>query len=135
MPSFGSTLPRVNPGWVVSITNAAVPLCLSSGCTIAKSTIKSATGPLVTHDLRPLMTYVSSFNTAIVFMLPASLPDCGSVNEYAPIFLPDATGTRYFSFCAALPNLYNPWQNNELLTDIMVPCDASALEISSIAKT
>ena len=124
MPSFGSVLPRLKPGCLVSIRNASDAAVRSSphcyggteggyrkgteggyrkgtergyrkgtergyrkgterelSAVIVKSTIRSATGALVTQLLRPLMMKCvpASFSTARLAILPASLPDIGSV--------------------------------------------------------
>src|SRR5512138_2342772 len=99
------------------------------------TTKQSATGPLVTQDLRPFNTYESPSRVARLLIVPASEPLWGSVSEYAPTASPEATGVTNFFFCSSVPNFIMPWQYNELFTDIITPCEASALQISSSAST
>ncbi len=72
---------------------------------MAKSTIASATGPLVIQFLVPLMTYFSPCLTASVRCSAASLPAFGSVRPKQPSFSPRANGARNRSRCASVPNL------------------------------
>ena len=43
---------------------------------------------LVMKALEPLITHSPSFNRALVWLAPASVPDCGSVRPKAHSFLP-----------------------------------------------
>jgi hypothetical protein len=57
MPSFGSDLPRLNPGFSVSITNALIPGDSASLRMVwAKKTMYRATGAEVIHDFFPFST-------------------------------------------------------------------------------
>ena len=51
------------------------------------------------------MTQLLPSRFAVVRVPPASEPASGSVSDHAPIFLPCASGVRYFFFCSSLPNL------------------------------
>ena len=55
MPSFSSAFCRRKPGVFVSTTKAVMPLVPLERSVIVKSTIASATGPLVIQFFVPLM--------------------------------------------------------------------------------
>jgi len=71
----------------------------------------------------------------VVFWAPASEPAPGSVRAKQPSFFPEASGARYSFLISSDPNFMSGSQTSELLTDMMTPVDAHALEISSIAIT
>ena len=103
MPSFSSDLWRRNPGVPVSTTKAVMPLVPLLRSVMVKSTMASATGPLVIQFLVPSMTYLSPRRTAVVRCSAASLPACGSVRPKQPSFSPAANGLSQRSFCASVP--------------------------------
>ena len=123
MPSFGSVLPRMNPGSPVSITNALIPSSVPSRSAVCvKTTMYFATGPDVIQAFLPLSVYVlpSADRTALARIVAASDPDCGSVSAYAPFTSPEATGFRNFCFCSSVPNSSKGTPKSELFTDTIV---------------
>ena len=105
IPSFSSAFWRMKPGVPVSTTKAVMPLVPFDRSVMVKSTIASATGPLVIQFLVPLMTYVSPLRVAVVRCSAASEPACGSVRPKQPSFSPAANGFSQRSFCSSVPNL------------------------------
>src|SRR5579862_5111947 len=81
------------------------------------------------------MIQCSPSRFAVVRVPPASEPASGSVRDQAPIFSPRASGTRYFSFCASVPNLKMWFEQSELCAAIMMPTEPSTRESSSMAIT
>ena len=71
-----------------------MPLWPAALSVIVKSTMASASGPLVIQFFEPLMTYSSPLRTATVFCAAASLPASGSVRPKQPSFSPRAKGAR-----------------------------------------
>ncbi len=63
------------------------------------------TRPCVVKIFEPLSTQPPASRTARVSRLPASLPAEASVRPQAPICSPRASGTRYRSFWASVPNM------------------------------
>jgi hypothetical protein len=69
------------------------------------ATQTSAWWPLVVKVFAPLITQEALDFAATVRVPPASEPASGSVSDQQPSFLPCASGTMYFCFCASVPNL------------------------------
>src|SRR6476661_3285739 len=82
-PILSSSRPTTKPGVLVSTQKAVGPL------SVRASTLQtSAMGPLVMKILVPLRTYSSPSRTAVVRNDAASLPDSGSVDAHAPMYVP-----------------------------------------------
>src|SRR5882762_9188824 len=60
-------------------------------------------------------------------------PASGSVSDQAPIAFPEASGTRYFFFCASVPNLKMWFEHSELCAATIKPTEPSTRDSSSIA--
>src|SRR5258708_23518384 len=81
----------------------------------------------------PFSTQCFPSRFAVVLVPPASDPASGSVSDQAPIFLPCASGIRYFFFCASFPNLKIWLLHSELCAATISPTDPSTRDSSSIA--
>ena len=68
------------------------------------TTKKSAPLAPTMNRFWPLSTYTPPFFSAVVVAPKKSLPPRGSVRASAEILSPLSMGTRYFCFCASLPN-------------------------------
>ena len=64
-------------------------------------------------------------------MAPASEPTCGSVRQKHPSHSPRASGLRYVSFCASLPNARIGPHTTEFCTLTIVDVAPSPAAISS----
>src|SRR5579875_2985612 len=60
--------------------------------------------PLVIHILVPFRIYVLPSRSALVCMLPGSLPESGSVRPKQPIISPFAIFGSQCCFCSSEPN-------------------------------
>ena len=100
---------------------AVIPLCRRSRSTVANTIARSASVPLVMKILLPFRTYSSPSRTAVVRIAAGSLPASGSVSAKQPSIWPRASGLKYSSFCASVPNLRIGSQTSELLTDRITP--------------
>src|SRR6185436_1531779 len=89
----------------LSTTNA-VALFFARGSPVLQ--ITTATSPLLPCVIQlfvPLMIQSLPSFTAVVFILPASLPVPGSVNPHAPIHSAVASFGKYFFFCSSFAKL------------------------------
>ena len=105
MPSLSSFLPGVMPGVPCSMMKAEMPLGPAFLSVTAIATITWPTRPWVVNVFEPFSTQPLPVFVAIVRMPAASLPEVDSVSPQAPICSPRASGTRYFCFCASVPNI------------------------------
>ena len=102
-PIFSSLRATFIPGESFSTRNAVIPSGPRVLSTVAKTTSKSAIGPLVTKILLPLRTYLESFLMAVVARANASEPLFGSLMALPPMSEPLQRPGRYFFFCASVP--------------------------------
>ena len=132
MPNLFSFLPALNPGVPLS-TIKAVELSFVLDSPVRQiTTAISPLLPCVIQFLVPLITQWSPSFTAVVFMLPASLPVLGSVNPQAPSFSQVAKSGRYFLRCSSLPNA-NIWPvQSELCAATERPMAPQTFAISCI---
>src|SRR6266850_4311443 len=102
-PIFSSLREAFIPGEFFSTRNALIPSGPRVLSTVANTTSRSATGPLVTKILLPLRMYLDPFLMAVVARLNASEPLFGSLMALPPISVPLQRPGRYFFFCASEP--------------------------------
>ena len=103
IPNLFSFLPAAKPGVPLCTINAVL-LFFALGSPVRQ--ITTATSPLlpcVIQLLVPLIIQFSPSFTAVVFILPASLPVFGSVKPHAPKYSAVANFGKYCCFCASLP--------------------------------
>ena len=67
--------------------------------------------------------------------MEASVPALGSVSAKAPSFSPEASGFKYFSFCAGVPNFIIGQQHSEVCAERMMAVVAQTFASSSMAST
>ena len=82
-----------------------MPLVPRARSVDAITTRTSALAPCVMKVLVPFSTQASPSRTAVVRVLPASLPAPGSVRAQAPSCSPRASGASQRCFCASVPNM------------------------------
>ena len=99
----------------------------------ANTIATSAFFPVVMNCLTPFSTYLSPRFSARVVIAAASEPTCGSVRQKQPSMSPRASGLRYFSFCASVPNALIGPQTTEFCTLTIVDVAPSPAAISSSA--
>src|SRR2546429_9778473 len=100
-PIFSSFRATFIPGESFSTRKAVIPSGPRVLSTVAKTTSRSATGPLVTKTLLPLRTYVESLLTAVVARLNASDPLFGSLIALPPLSGPfERPGGDVFFFAS-----------------------------------
>src|ERR1043166_7070763 len=87
-PIFSSLRATLIPGESFSTTKALIPFAPRDRSTVANTTIRSATGPLVTKILLPLRKYLELFFTAVVAGLNESDPLFGSLLALPPMSVP-----------------------------------------------
>src|SRR6266581_7067106 len=102
-PIFSSFRATFIPGESFSTRKALIPFGPRVLSTVAKTTSRSATGPLVTKILLPLRKYLEPFLTAVVARLNASEPLLGSLMALPPMSVPLQRPGKYFFFCASVP--------------------------------
>src|SRR5688572_30646171 len=98
IPSLFSFFPPAKPLVPFSTTNAVALFLLLGSPVLAITTATLQEIPCVIQHLVPFSTQLSPSRTAVVFMLPASLPVPGSVNPQAPSHSPDATFGNHLFF-------------------------------------
>src|SRR2546423_3729187 len=102
-PIFSSLRATFIPGESFSTKKALIPSGPRVLSTVAKTTRRSATGPLVTKILLPLRMYLEPFLVAVVARLNASEPLLGSLMALPPMNVPLQRPGRYFFFWASDP--------------------------------
>jgi hypothetical protein len=112
--------------------NAEMPCLPFEGSVTAMITYVEPTDPCVMNVLLPLRIQSLPSRLAVVFMLPESLPEPGSVNPHAPNLRPEARSGTYFFFCSSLPN-FMMCPVHRLLCEAMVRAtDGSTFATSSM---
>ena len=104
IPNLFSFFPALKPGVPRSTINAVQLLEVRGSPVLAITTITSLDLPWVIQHLVPFNTQSSPSRTAVVCILPASLPVLGSVNPQAPIHVAEASFGKYLCFCSSEPN-------------------------------
>jgi hypothetical protein len=132
-PSFSSTRATTKPGDFVSTTKPEIPFLPLDLSVTANTMATSAFLPVVMNCFTPFSTQCSPSRSARVPIAPASEPTCGSVRQKQPNCSPRASGFRYFSFCASLPNACSGPQTTEFWTLTIVDVAPSPAAISSSA--
>ena len=66
-------------------------------------------------------------------MLAASEPASGSLKAKQPSFLPQERSGRYFSFCPSVPKSMIGLHVSELCAATIIPVEATAFDLSSMA--
>ena len=132
MPNLFSFFPPLKPGVPRSTINA-VELSFALGSPVRQTTTAiSPDLPWVIQHLVPFNTqWLPSF-TAVVFILPASLPVLASVKPHAPKCSAVANLGKYFFFCSSLPKVKIWPVHNELCAASDNPIEPHTLAISCI---
>ena len=114
-------------------TNALMPRARAPGSVQANTIATSATSPLATQTLVPLITQPLPSCRATVCWLAASDPALASDSAKAPIDWPVARRPSHRSRCAGDPNSASGSATSELLTDRMTDSVALACATASMA--
>ena len=121
-----------NPGVFLSTINADIPLVPAVLSVTAKIINVSAKPEFVVNTFCPFKIYSSPSNTAFVFTPLASVPAPGSVRPKHPTLEPSTNGRKNFCFCSSEAKSLMQEQHNDVCTEIVIPVEASNLDISSI---
>ena len=135
MPSLCSILPTEKPGVPFSTIKPVRPRCRSDLSTVAKTTMMSASAPLVIKILLPLSLYPPLCLVAVISKAATSLPAPGSVRAKQASFSPLATGTTKRCLCSSLPNRYKGKPASPALTMRIMPTAAETRHSSSAIIT
>src|SRR4051812_17506864 len=100
-PSLSSFLSTVTPSASRGTTKAEMPRWPASLSVLAYTVYQEAYWPLVMKHFEPLMTYLSPFLTAVVFIPETSEPASGSVRQNEASFGSSVSIPRYFALSSS----------------------------------